>query len=222
MKDRQSVGRTNFFYLLGALLFLLFAIPLAHDVDFISPALVRGFFFSMLMIVGAHSLKGGGRYFTIGMVLAAIGVGLNVLAINHSSAASQYGSFLSLLAFLLVSISFTLRQVLFGTEMNANRMVGAVCVYLLLGVIWALAYSLVAFADPSPFSGVEPYAKDGWDSTWIYFSFVTLTTLGYGDITPVSATARSLAYLQAITGQFYLALLVAGMVGAYTSNKQSS
>ena len=51
---------------------------------------------------------------------------------------------------------------------------------------------------------------------------MTLTTLGYGDITPVSATARSLAYLQAIAGQFYIAVLVAGLVSAYISDKQSS
>ena len=216
------MGQTNFFYLLGALLFLLFAIPLTHDFGILSPALVRAFFFSVLMIVGARSLKGGGRFFTVGMVLAAVGVVLNVLAVNQSSMVFQYGSFLSLFAFLLVSISYTMRQVVFGTEMNTNRLVGAVCVYLLLGVIWAIAYSLVAFADPSSFSGIEPYAKDGWDSSWIYFSFVTLTTLGYGDITPVSATARSLAYLQAVAGQFYVAVLVAGLVGAYISDKQSS
>jgi len=61
----------------------------------------------------------------------------------------------------------------------------------------------------------------GWDSNWLYFSFVTMTTLGYGDILPVSATARGLAYMQAIVGQFYIAVLVAGLVGAYVSTKSS-
>ena len=222
MKDRQSVGQTNFFYLLGALLFLLFAIPLTHDFEILSPALVRAFFFSMLMIVGARSLKGGGRYFTVGMVLATVGVLLNIFAVGQGSLIFQYGSFLSLIAFLLVSISYTLRQVVFGTELNTNRLVGAVCVFLLLGVIWALAYSFLELLIPSSFTGIEPGAGQGWESDWIYFSFVTLTTLGYGDITPVSATARSLVYMQAIAGQFYIAVLVAGLVGAYISDKQSS
>ena len=58
-----------------------------------------------------------------------------------------------------------------------------------------------------------------WDSEWLYFSFVTMTTLGYGDIAPVSAIARVLAYMQAVFGQFYIAILVAGLVGAYISRR---
>ena len=60
------------------------------------------------------------------------------------------------------------------------------------------------------------------DSSWLYFSFVTLTTLGYGDITPVSATARSLSFMQAVAGQFYVAVLVAGLVSAYISDRRDS
>ena len=61
----------------------------------------------------------------------------------------------------------------------------------------------------------------GWDSTWLYFSFVTMSTLGYGDITPVSAIARMLTYMQAVFGLFYIAILVAGLVGAYVSGRQN-
>jgi hypothetical protein len=216
------VGRTNFFYLLGALLFLLFAIPLAHDLEITTAPLVRSFVFSVLLLVGVWSLRGGGRFFTIGMVLAVAGVVLNVLALQLHSAIFHFGSLALLIGFLLVTISFTLRQVVFGTELNANRLVGAVCVFLLLGVIWALLYSLLELLVPSSFAGVPPIRGPVWENSWLYFSFVTLTTLGYGDITPVSATARSLAYLQAIVGQFYVAVLVAGLVSAYISDKQGS
>lgn len=215
-------GKTDFFYLMGALLFLLMAVPLTHDFDILNPAMDKALFFSVLMVVGARSLKGGGRFFAVGMVFAAIGVALNILAVGQGSIVFQYSSVLALVAFLLVAISYTTRQVVFGTELNTNRLVGVICVYLLLGVIWALAYSLVELAAPGSLTGVEPDAEGGWGSNWIYFSFVTLTTLGYGDITPVSATARSLAYLQAIAGQFYIAVLVAGLVSAYISDKQSS
>ncbi len=58
------------------------------------------------------------------------------------------------MGFLLVTIAFTLRQVVVGTEINANRLVGAICVYLMLGIIWALAYSLVELATPGSFGGV--------------------------------------------------------------------
>ena len=218
----RGEGKTDFFYLLGALLFLLFAVPLTQDLNFLNPDLVRGFFFSVLMIVGARSLKGGGLYFRAGMILAVVGVLLNVIAVGKSSLLFQCGSILSLFAFLLVSTSYTLKQVVFGTAINANRLVGAVCVYLLLGVIWALAYSFVHLVAPASFAGIEQDGPVGWSTGWIYFSFITLTTVGYGDILPVSAAARSLAYLQAVTGQFYLAVLVAGLVSAYISDKQSS
>jgi len=54
---------------------------------------------------------------------------------------------------------------------------------------------------------------------FVYYSFVTLTTLGYGDIVPLSATARSLVYMEAIFGQFYIAILVAGLVSIHISNQ---
>jgi len=213
------VGRTNFFYLLIALLVLLVAIPLADDLDLVSAPIVRGLVFSCLLVIGVWSLKGGGRFFIVGMGFVIAGVILNVLAIQMHSPCFQYGSILSLSGFLLVAISFTLKQVVIGTEITTNRLVGAICVYLLLGVIWAMAYTLINAIFPGSFAGFSPLDGSGWDSEWLYFSFVTMTTLGYGDILPVSATARGLAYMQAIVGQFYIAVLVAGLVGAYVSKR---
>ena len=211
--------RTNFFYLLIALLILLFAIPLADDLNLASAPLVRGLVFSCLLVIGVWSLKGGGRFFTIGMAFVIAGVVLNVLGIRMHSPLFQHGSILSLLGFMLVAISFTLKQVVIGTDITANRLVGAICVYLLLGVIWAMIYTLVNTVSPGSFAGFSPMNDLGWDSEWLYFSFVTMTTLGYGDILPVSATARGLAYMQAVVGQFYIAVLVAGLVGAYVSRR---
>lgn len=216
---RRSVGRTNFFYLLAALLILLIAVPLADDLDLVSAPLVRGLVFSCLLVIGVWSLKGGGHYFIVGMAFVIAGVILNVLAMQIRAPFFQYGSILSLIGFLLVAISFTLKQVVVGTDINVNRLAGAVCVYLLLGVIWAMFYTLVNAVSPGSFAGFAPMVDLGWDSEWLYFSFVTMTTLGYGDILPVSATARGLAYMQAVFGQFYIAILVAGLVGAYVSKR---
>jgi hypothetical protein len=95
-------------------------------------------------------------------------------------------------------------------------------VYLLLGVIWAVAYTMLEMISPGSFGGFTPLEGRGWDSEWLYFSFVTMTTLGYGDILPISATARALAYMQAIFGQLYVAILVAGLVSALISSRQSN
>ena len=213
------MGRTNFLYLLIALLIMLIGIPLANDLNLIGAPLVRAFVFSGLLVVGIWSLRGGGRFFTVGMAFVVIGVVLNIVATQTQSPFFHYGSLLSLVGFLAVAITFTLAQVVVGTDINANRLIGAVCVYLLLGVIWAMAYTLTELVLPGSFGGFTPMADFGWDSEWLYFSFVTMTTLGYGDILPLSGTARGLAYMQAIVGQFYIAVLVAGLVGAYVSRR---
>jgi len=86
-----------------------------------------------------------------------------------------------------------------------------VAAYLLLGLAWAGAYEWVALRDPSAFAGAIG-ASGGGDGPWIYYSLVTLTTMGYGDILPVSPVARSLAVAEAFTGQLYLAILISRLV----------
>jgi hypothetical protein len=99
----------------------------------------------------------------------------------------------------------------------------SLCAYLLLGVLWALVYSTVSAMDPGSFatgpasSDLDARLRFG-DREMIYalyYSLVTMTTLGYGDIVPTSAPARMLAVVQAVTGQIYLAVLVARLVGVH-------
>jgi hypothetical protein len=94
---------------------------------------------------------------------------------------------------------------------------GAVCGYLFPGLGWAVLYSLLEGFRPGSFE-ISPKLVTGGEvarplpRVLIYYSFVTLTTVGYGDISPVSAATRTLAWMEAITGQFYLAVIVAGLV----------
>ena len=213
--------KNNFSYLLVALLILLFGIPLAEDLAITSAPAARTFVFSVLLAVGVWSLQGGRRYFATGMALAVIGIALNVIAANTDSQSLGIASLLAIFLFLLVAIAYTFGQVALGTEMSLNRLVGAICVYLLLGTIWAFGYTLLDILSPGSFNGIAAGTERGWDSGWLYFSFVTMTTLGYGDISPVSATARALAYMQAIFGLFYIAILVAGLVSGYIAGRQS-
>ncbi len=93
---------------------------------------------------------------------------------------------------------------------SAHRIAAAVTIYLLLGLIWARLYQLLTLIDPGSFrtQGGEDLTAAGL----AYFSFVTLATLGYGDITPVHIIARNLAVLEAITGQLYLVILISKLV----------
>ena len=218
---RRRNDKTNFLYLLGALLFLLIAAPVAQDLGFEESPITRALVYSVLLLTGVWSLRGG-RLYVAGFVFVFAGIALSVLATSTDAPALYYASTLAIFGFLVIAIIHALRQVVFGTEMNVNRLVGAICVFLLLGILWAFAYSMLEIAVPGSFSGFAPGHDPRTDSSWIYFSFVTLTTLGYGDITPESAVARTLAYIQAVVGLFYMAVLVAGLVSAYISEKQGS
>ncbi len=213
------MDRGNFSWLLAALLIFLLGVPLADDVTMLSGPVVKLFVFSCLLFIGVWSLMGYGRFFFIGIVLVIAGIILNVLVASFPSTVFLYGSLAALFSFLLISIFCTIKQVVVGTDISANRLVGAVCIYLLLGVIWAVAYSILEMIVPGSFQGFSPLEDREWDSEWLYFSFVTMATLGYGDIAPVSAIARALAYIQAVFGQFYIAILVAGLVGAHISHR---
>ena len=212
--------QNNFSYLLAALLVLLLGIPLANDFTLASGPLIRSLAFSLLLMIGIWSLKGGGRYFTVGMTFVVAGVALDFLALNIDSAFLYFGSSAAIFGFLMVAIAYSLKWVVFSTEITLNRLVGAVCVYLLLGTIWAVAYSLIDAVSPGSFSGLSPQAGGGRYAEWFYFSFVTMASLGYGDILPVLGTARTLAYMQVVFGQLYIAILVAGLVSAYITNKR--
>ena len=93
-----------------------------------------------------------------------------------------------------------------------------------LAVSWAYVFTLIHVVFPTSFEGIagpttEAHAKA---IQFLYYSFVTLTTLGYGEITPASPVAQTLAYMEAVTGQFYLTILVAALVGMLLSRRQSS
>jgi hypothetical protein len=147
-----------------------------------------GAFFSVWI---GHGLSGlGGRLFLVGA---------------HLLATCFFG-------FALYGI---LRAVL-GKRVSGGAIFGALCGYLLLGIIWSLLYSAVETASPGSFAlpaskGAVAVRPDR--GTLVYYSFVTLATVGYGDVTPLTPLARTLAWLEAVTGQFYLAVLVAGLVG---------
>jgi hypothetical protein len=113
---------------------------------------------------------------------------------------------ISLVALALVVLATVLAE---GT-VTRYRLEGAVAAYLLLGLAWAGAYEWVALSDASAFVGAG--IVGGGSQQWNYYSLVTLTTMGYGDILPVSAVARSLATAEAFTGQLYLAILISRLV----------
>jgi hypothetical protein len=128
------------------------------------------------------------------------------------------------LVFCGVLALVVLVQVFREGPITAHRIRGAVAVYLLLGLGWAFAYRLVAIARPDAFAFPAGTAvAQGEDHTWrlVYFSFVTLTTVGYGDITAAHPVARSLVVCEALVGQLFPAILLARLVSMEIYHRQS-
>jgi len=119
------------------------------------------------------------------------------------------------LGFVAVMI---LRAIFTRGSISLDSIFGAICAYLLLGMAWGSLYSAIEVLQPGSFQAAGKMA-DALGSTeargpvLVYYSFITMTTVGYGDITPVSPPARTLAWLEAMMGQFYIAVLVAFLVG---------
>lgn len=118
--------------------------------------------------------------------------------------------------FLFLSFAFKLswKQIVLAGEVDRNLLIGSVVLYLLLGLMWCTLYLMILYFDPEAFRGLTSVAWNENFSAMAYFSFVTLTTLGYGDIIPVNEVARVLVYLEAIAGLFYMAIIVASIVSA--------
>ncbi len=217
----SSFKQANFIYLLGALLAFLVLSPLAQTLFPESASIIISFTFTLTIVIGVWSLIDDRKWFLFGLGLAAFSFLFSLLEFFYPSQIIYIASILVLLFFLINSLILAVKHIMFGPRIDVNKIVGSVTIYLLIGIIWALLYGLVEEVFTGSFEGTR-LAEDGsrfWDL--IYFSFVTLTTLGYGDILPVNTYARTLAYMEAIAGQFYIAILVASLVGAHLSERQS-
>lgn len=150
--------------------------------------------------------------FAAGLCLAAGFALLTVLEFGGLGASLVvHGAILGLCLALAAGVS--LHEVLVSRQVDANAVAGAVCVYLLAGLLFAMAFLLIEALQPGSFRGVEPGQRYRMLSEMIYLSFVTLTTIGFGDIVAVTPLARTLVYLEGVFGQFYMAIFVASLIG---------
>lgn len=127
-----------------------------------------------------------------------------------------------------VTVCSVMWQDIFSGVVTANRICGAVCIYIIIGFCFAILHMMVVLADPSAYkvtagpdalpTASEPLSAEKRYPLFVYFSFCTLSTLGYGDMVPVSRLARAICCVEGVTGQLYLAILVARLVGLHVAN----
>lgn len=212
-------------WLFISLLLLSFFHPFSAILDWAFPIindLVGVLLYTGLLLGSVYALSDSRRHILTAVLLALPALVLMWLDSLIPTPFLKIGY----LSFALVFVGYTvirvLSHVVSGGDIVADKIYGALSVYLLFGHGWAFVYIIVETINPGSFAGLaQAGAVDGVGSELIYYSFVTLTTLGYGEITPVSFTARNLAAMEAVTGVLYIATLIASLVGMYRGGTRS-
>ena len=217
----RKPARNNFAYLLGGLLLLFVLQPSLRlyfgttaDMDVMRVPMLAAF--GLFNIVSVWSLYRDRWVFHLGLVLVLLNGAIAMSALFFHSFILEIFASVFVILFAVLSCFIAGRHVFSLRDTNANSLIGAICVYLLLGLIWAMVYSLFLILLPQgAFQGLVFDGKFSQFDNILYFSFVTLTTAGYGDITPLNPLIRTIAYFEMITGQFYMAILVSGLVAHF-------
>jgi hypothetical protein len=212
----------NFGYLLAALISFLIIGPVATELFGRADSLILLVSLNGTLVIGIFSLQENRALFVSGVILASISIVITVASQFWDNEALSLLNLTILLVFMSASIVLAMRHLIAPGGMSFNRLMGGACIYIMLGMVWAIIYLYIVWFQPDAFSGALGSLEDNnsqmfWDL--MYFGFVTMPALGYGDITPVAPIARVLAYLQAIVGQLYIAILIGSMVGAFISDR---
>ena len=209
--------QNNFVFLLFGLILLLFTgALLEYFPGDTGPIIMQGATVAALLI-GTGGQQKNRNHLLTSIVFMVLMVLMVVAGTLIDRAGFSYLHLLLLLCFLVWMTWLAVRQVLFTGSITSNDIVGAICIYMLLGLIWAILYLLLALTTPGAFNGLPQAPWLDNFAAAVYFSFVTITTLGYGDISPALPVARFLVIMEAIVGVFYMAILVASLVGVRMS-----
>lgn len=211
----------NFNYLLASLIVLMVAIPVLSAYTPLDHPELLEIVFGSALILGVVSLAGNAREFLAGLVVALSALACALVAIFSGAALFRHLMMVATLVFFLQAIIYSARQVFLAGTVNLNKLFGAVCIFLLLAILWAILYQFLEVLTPGSFSGIASDPAYLHFHRFVYFSLVTLTTLGYGDIAPATPLASILATLEAVVGVFYIAILVAALVGDFMATRKT-
>ena len=213
----------RFRLLLGILLSLFVVLPIFEFRLLLDAILTTLIVVTLVLVIDTAKLL------KVALIFALFSIVSNWAALLiNSTTVKLLGSSVELI-FLIILASVILNEVFRAQHINIETISGAICVYILMGLMWSHVYTITELIEPNSFNNLGFNAHEPLEPDWIsklslqlnYYSFVTLSTLGYGDITPVTRVAKSFATLEAILGQLYLAVLVARLVGQQVKRKIS-
>ncbi len=217
---RATADENRHFRLLWSLVVLFLLYPVMQGLGWQR-------FWSLLLVaellLAVHTIGESSRSLKIALILvtpAALG---ELSFFFFENRETHWFAVISVVSFLAYVITVVYRRSIFlRGRVTADRVSGAIAVYLLLGLLWGIVYGLVAVVDPAAFQGLESFSlhEPGAQPDYIYFSFVTLTTLGYGDISPLTPVAKTLAWMEAVFGQLFVAVTIARLVSLQVSHSE--
>ena len=224
--NAANLVRSPYTLLVVAIAALLFVWPLIESNTNVDGDLGGRILFAVILAAGAYANAGNRRR----MILIAI-LGLPPLALNLSEAVGAGGyAMLELVLstiFLIYTTGTILARVLTTSRVTADTISGGIAVYFLMALIFALLFTICETATPGSFQlpdsvslGERIHMSQGDGGIFVYFSLITLTTLGYGDILPLTATARAIVGVESTIGQLYLTVLVARLVGLHVTSRR--
>jgi hypothetical protein len=213
--DDEVVHR--FWLLLLALMALLIGYPYFGNTRV---GAFLGGFTSLLTLTGAvYAVRTNRRVFLGALLLACATVGASLTAFTggvrgHPIVEATFS------LFYVYMTAAVFMEVIKTRRVTADTMYGTVCVYLLLGMAFGSLFDLLETVQPGSFQiNVDSGPMEIRWRTLIFFSFMTLTTIGLGDVTPVTAQAQSLTSVEGVMGVLYVAVLIARVVGIYARRR---
>lgn len=194
--------------LLAATVVFIFSLPAAEDL----PVFVR-LCRSAMLVAAVLVCATSRRLAWIAVLLGLPAAVLSWLAEYRMLDAWTGAAAVFQSALLLYVFTLMLRRLFVAGRVTPVTIVLAVNAYLMMAVVWAVIFVAVELAQPGSFSCCSDGVREpGWQGELLYFSFVTIATLGYGDILPLAPFARSLAMMEAVVGTMFLAIIIAGLL----------
>jgi hypothetical protein len=207
--------------LLVALVVLLMSAPFVEELE--GGGLILSVLFSLVLLAAVVAVANRKRTFAIALILAVPAI--TARWINYFQPRLVHPSVFLVCSLLLLGfvIGHLLHFILRAPVVTVEVLCASIAAYLMLGLMWTVAYWFVDQVTPGgAFSFNNERGEHSINGfTGFYFSFITLSTVGYGDITPVSRAARWLAAMEAMTGLLYVAVLIARLVSLYSSHAKS-
>ena len=212
----KSCYKDRFLFLIVLIVALIVLGPFVEG--FMGLSLFMDLLFSTIFITTIYAASQKKSHIIIAVILVIptlLALWSENIAISNTLVTIGHICGLILFAFAVISI---LIYIFSAQVVTRQTISAAIVVYLLIALMWTFIYRLMEILYPASFAIAHRKLLDA-ENIYLYFSLVTITTLGYGDITPIGRQVTSLAVLEAVTGQIYLVVVVVWFVGMYVSRK---